>query len=113
LKFALLYLSFVLTQLLLPLQELLLEVFGFILNKNLYNKIMSKFEYIAFGGEGNGWETLSVYAKKLKETPKIKQIKSAKNGPQTKALNIMGQHGWELITVPQMGHQLLVFKKKI
>ena len=74
---------------------------------------MSKFEYIAFGGKHDGWEKLSVYANKLKETPKIKQIKSANNGLLTKTLNIMGQHGWELITVPQVGPQLLIFKKKI
>ena len=79
---------------------------------------MSKFEYMAF----NGWTNLSVYANKLKETPKIKQIKKPKQvvggiemlmGPQSIALNIMGQHGWELISVPQIGKFLLVFKKKI
>ena len=71
---------------------------------------MSKFEYIAL----EGWEQLSKFVNLYKETAKIKQIKLDKKiGPKSKNLNIMGQHGWELISTPIMGAQTLIFKKKI
>lgn len=71
---------------------------------------MSKFEYAVF----EGWERLMLYAFKLKETPKIKKIKSDKTqGSKTQSLNIMGQFGWELISTPIMGPQVIIFKKKI
>ena len=71
---------------------------------------MSKFEYAEF----EGWERLMLYAFRLKENAKIKQIKADKTlGSNTKSLNIMGQQGWELISTPLMGPQRLIFKKKI
>ena len=71
---------------------------------------MSKFEYSVF----EGWKNLEVFADSYKGNTKIKQIKSNKKlGPKSKVLNIMGQHGWELISTPIMGAQTLIFKKKI
>ena len=68
---------------------------------------MSKFEYRAF----EGWEQLSIFVNLYKETAKIKQIKLDKTiGPISKNLNIMGQHGWELISTPIMGAQASVEK---
>ena len=70
---------------------------------------MSKFEYRAF----EGWEQLSNFVNLYKETTKIKQIKLDKTiGPISKNLNIMGQHGWELISTPIMGAQASVEKKE-
>ena len=47
-----------------------------------------RFEYIVF----DGWEKLMLYAFKLKETSKIKKIKSDKTvGFKSQSLNIMGQ----------------------
>ena len=69
-----------------------------------------RFEYIVF----DGWEKLMLYAFKLKETSKIKKIKSDKTvGFKSQSLNIMGQFGWELISTPLMGPQTIIFKKKI
>ncbi len=71
---------------------------------------MNKYEYVVL----EGWEQLSKFANLYKETAKIKQIKSDKKiGPKSKNLNIMGLHGWELITAPIIGPDLLIFKKKI
>ena len=71
---------------------------------------MSKFEYVVL----EGWDQLLEFTNLYKETAKIKQIKlDKKMGPKTKLLNIMGQHGWELISTPIMGPQTLIFKKKI
>ncbi len=68
---------------------------------------MSKFEYVAL----EGWEQLSKFVNYYKETPKIKQIKLDKKlGPKSANLNIMGQHGWELISTPIMGAQASVKK---
>ena len=68
---------------------------------------MSKFEYVAL----EGWEQLSKFVNYYKETPKIKQIKLDKKlGPKSVNLNIMGQHGWELISTPIMGAQASVEK---
>ena len=54
-----------------------------------------------------------LYAFKLKETSKIKKIKSDKTvGFKSQSLNIMGQFGWELISTPLMGPQTIIFKKK-
>ena len=72
---------------------------------------MSKFEYVIF----EGWEKLMLYAFRLKESAKIKQIKADNTkGSKTKSLNIMGQQGWELISSPTgVGRVNLIFKKKI
>ena len=68
---------------------------------------MSKFEYVVL----EGWDQLSEFTNLYKETAKIKQIKLDKKiGPATKLLNIMGQHGWELISTPIMGAQASVKK---
>ena len=71
---------------------------------------MSKFEYIVL----EGWEQLSKFVNLYKETAKIKQIKldikKKKIGPKSANLNIIGQHGWELISTPIMGAQASVKK---
>ena len=70
---------------------------------------MSKFHYLYFEGE----DDFIKQSFSWKETPKIKKIKSTDYSKLSKALNIMGELGYELITVPQMGRNLFIFKKKI
>ena len=56
-----------------------------------------------------------LYSFRLKENPKIKKIKAdATQGSTMQSLNIMGQHGWELISSPSgVGKVYFIFKKKI
>ena len=73
---------------------------------------MSKFRYLEFSGKDEFLRR--VFAKEFtKETPYIKKIKSLNYSKFHIALNIMGELGYELISVPQIGKNLLVFKKKI
>lgn len=70
---------------------------------------MSKFHYLYFDGE----DEFIKQSFSWKETPKIKKIKQTNLSEFGKALNIAGEYGYELITVPQLGKGLLIFKKKI
>lgn len=70
---------------------------------------MSKFHYLYFDGE----DDFIKQSFSWKETPKTKKIKSTDWSKFSKALNIAGELGYELITVPQIGRGLLIFKKKI
>ncbi len=70
---------------------------------------MSKFHYLYFDGE----DDFIKQSFSWKETPKTKKIKSTDLTKFSKALNIAGEHGYELITVPQIGRGLLIFKKKL
>lgn len=57
---------------------------------------MSKFEYVAF----YGIQEVEKFANSLPRNTKIKKILIDKTlGPSSKALNIMGQEGWELVSV--------------
>lgn len=57
---------------------------------------MSKFEYVAF----HGIQEVEKFANSLPRNTKIKKILIDKTlGPGSKALNIMGQEGWELVSV--------------
>ncbi|MDA7473880.1 hypothetical protein N8975_05925 [Candidatus Pelagibacter ubique] len=74
---------------------------------------MSKFHYCVFEGE----DDLISQVFSWKETARIKKIKltgSVNNFSNIiTALNIIGDLGYELITVPQLGRGLLIFKKKL
>ncbi len=70
---------------------------------------MSKFHYLYFTGE----DELIKQAFSWKETPKIKKIKSTDYTKLSKALNIAGELGYELVQFPQLGKPLIIFKKKI
>ena len=70
---------------------------------------MSKFHYLCFEGE----DDFIKQSFSWKETPKTKKIKSTDLKKLSKALNIAGEYGYELITVPQIGRGLLIFKKKL
>jgi len=57
---------------------------------------MSKFEYAVF----HGIKEVEKYANSLPRSTKIKKILIDKTlGPLSKALSIMGQEGWELVSV--------------
>ena len=57
---------------------------------------MSKFEYVVF----SGIQEVEEFASSLPRNTKIKKILIDKTlGPSSKALNIMGQEGWELVSV--------------
>ena len=70
---------------------------------------MSKFHYLYFIGD----EDFINQAFAWKETPKIKKIKSTDYTKLSKALNIAGELGYELVQFPQLGNPLIIFKKKI
>ncbi len=70
---------------------------------------MSKFHYLYFIGD----EDFIKQAFAWKETPKIKKIKSTDYTKLSKALNIAGELGYELVQFPQLGNPLIIFKKKI
>ena len=57
---------------------------------------MSKFEYVVF----SGIQEVEEFASSLPRNTKIKEILIDKTlGPRSKTLNIMGQEGWELVSV--------------
>lgn len=57
---------------------------------------MSKFEYVVF----HGIKEVEKFANSLPRSTKIKKILIDKTlGPLSKALSIMGQEGWELVSV--------------
>jgi len=57
---------------------------------------MSKFEYAVF----HGIKEVEKFANSLPRSTKIKKILVDKTlGPLSKALSIMGQEGWELVSV--------------
>lgn len=70
---------------------------------------MSKFHYLYFIGE----DELIKQAFSWKETPKIKKIKSTDYTKLSKALNIAGELGYELVQFPVLSEPLIIFKKKI
>ena len=70
---------------------------------------MSKFHYLYFNGE----DDFIKQSFSWKETLKIKKIKSTDQSKFSKALNIAGELGYELITVPQICKSLFIFKKNI
>ena len=69
---------------------------------------MSKFHYLYFEGENDFIKQSFSW----KETPKIKKIKSTDYSKLSKALNIMGELGYELVQFRQ-GADYIIFKKKI
>tara|TARA_Y100000591_G_C21495581_1_gene527344 strand:- start:321 stop:530 length:210 start_codon:yes stop_codon:yes gene_type:complete len=69
---------------------------------------MSKFHYLYFEGENDFIKQSFSW----KETPKIKKIKSTDYSKLSKALNIMGELGYELVQFKQ-GADYIIFKKKI
>ena len=69
---------------------------------------MSKFHFLYFEGENDFIKQSFSW----KETPKIKKIKSTDYSKLSKALNIMGELGYELVQFRQ-GADYIIFKKKI